>query len=797
MNEPESISQGRILRKLVKYLELKITEPNHEGYRLSLRMLKEGESLFSQKYDVPSLIKEKIEGEEVFWLYGLSKEGKPKLKALKISPVFKNLEFNENQFIYVSPHENEKIYQEVEAHKAHFNYDLNILEDRIKSLQGDGHCSGFTTVWLFAKFLEAQPIQYDEKGNAIERDDTTWFFKTLHTIQRWKGEKLNEFSSQDIKDIERLISLIEFFQNITTHLFADHSQQQGQLNLSLEETRSRMLKKEYSLVSLLMPQQLEVVLKEIIFEDKLVLLGSSNHAIGLYKKNGRYYVYNSSSEDGEEVCFSDEAQVANYLFEGFKFNKQEYSPFIFKIFSFDQKPENYIKQEILLAKIKAVYSAGKYNALNLALVEGDQECINYYIHQQGNNLNLPDKEGKTPLQMAMLYNRDEATKLLISKGVDLNVSNELGYTPLHIAMMENKEDLFKFLLEHGANPNIPDKDGKTLLYFAFIEDKKEMIKLLLKHGANPNVHDKNGDTLLHSAVKYDKEEIAGLLIESGADINIPRKDKYRLFYSAIKKDKKEVVKRLIKSGVNINRPDKNGNTPLCIALNNNKEEMAKFLIDNGADTKVLDKEGNTLLHVVIANNNKTLLEMLVRDKANFNVPNNDKVTPWDLFAGSNKDDVLVDVLISSGTEEQKVYALLIAAENYNFYAFKKLLQSGVLLPHEKDSMLLPLISSLFIQNNEIRQKMIKIMHEIDKIIEDKKPLNIKRKKLERDFLEKLIIAPREEKESLFKEYEDKIKLESENSHTSFFKATNDFEEVLNEIFKNDNPAADNVNSLKS
>ncbi len=111
---------------------------------------------------------------------------------------------------------------------------------------------------------------------------------------------------------------------------------------------------------------------------------------------------------------------------------------------------------------------------------------------------IRNKEGQTPLHIAIKLNRLDMVKLLIEKGAAINVKDRKSQTPLHIAIKLNRLDMVKLLIEEGAEVN-----GKTPLDFA-VDEKG--IELLAKKGAtevpaqNPQKEDKGKEE--------EKEEIA-------------------------------------------------------------------------------------------------------------------------------------------------------------------------------------------------------------------------------------------------------------------------------------------------
>ena len=78
-------------------------------------------------------------------------------------------------------------------------------------------------------------------------------------------------------------------------------------------------------------------------------------------------------------------------------------------------------------------------------------------------------------------------KSIISKNpAKINERNEFGYSLLHIAVLENKIEIVKYLISQGANVNALDDFNETPLYKALRLGETETVKYLAIHGSNIN-----------------------------------------------------------------------------------------------------------------------------------------------------------------------------------------------------------------------------------------------------------------------------------------------------------------------
>ena len=131
----------------------------------------------------------------------------------------------------------------------------------------------------------------------------------------------------------------------------------------------------------------------------------------------------------------------------------------------------------------------------------------------------------------------KSIEALINKGAKVDLPDKDGATPLLQASYSGDVNLVKFLLEYGANIDLADNDGNTALHYAIKEGKPEVAKLLLEKGADVKVVNNEGKTPLQ--IITEKEiiiaediNIANLILEKGADLE--KIDKQSKLYPLLK-----------------------------------------------------------------------------------------------------------------------------------------------------------------------------------------------------------------------------------------------------------------------
>ena len=92
-------------------------------------------------------------------------------------------------------------------------------------------------------------------------------------------------------------------------------------------------------------------------------------------------------------------------------------------------------------------------------------------------------------------------ELLLKNGANPDSYDKDGFTPLHLAVFDSNLEKVKLLVKHGANMNIKDLEGLTPLMWAVLDKKTLPIaKYLIDSGCDVSVT-KNGKTALDALKK--------------------------------------------------------------------------------------------------------------------------------------------------------------------------------------------------------------------------------------------------------------------------------------------------------
>jgi ankyrin repeat protein len=274
--------------------------------------------------------------------------------------------------------------------------------------------------------------------------------------------------------------------------------------------------------------------------------------------------------------------------------------------------------------------------LMFAINTNNLPMVHYFIKHEPDTVNMPNKDGQTPLLAAIESYRNAAAAILINSPViDLHKIATSGMPefhhdraknilvpfypqliPLMAATRAHNIPLMRLLLTHKVDVNQQDSEGNTAAHYANIPQ----LTLLQQYGTDFSIYNNDGATPLHKLIltrrlKNDERSIEFI------------KNNLALFNTQLTKPygttplevaahyNPEVLKPLIAAGIKlaalpnrmilyyaassnnnalqillqepavkklVNVKDANGNTPLCIALSHmRKYPDAKYYKTNG------------------------------------------------------------------------------------------------------------------------------------------------------------------------------------------------------------------------
>ena len=228
----------------------------------------------------------------------------------------------------------------------------------------------------------------------------------------------------------------------------------------------------------------------------------------------------------------------------------------------------------------------------LAAIDKSQWAAAEFLLQQRPNLTLEDKNGNSPLYLAVT--RGDLALALVNQLLDAGAPAELGpkhgdnagATPLHIACAIGANGCLESLLSHGASATKQLPDGATPLHTAAIGGDQRTIELLCTAGGSVTALNEDKRTPLHNCGVTGNAKAAVALIQLGAPVDGADAEGCTPLMRAVLKNHAEVAKVLLDHGADpdvVVRTDSTSLYPLFVAAMNGYDDVVRVLLDKGAN----------------------------------------------------------------------------------------------------------------------------------------------------------------------------------------------------------------------
>jgi ankyrin repeat protein len=245
----------------------------------------------------------------------------------------------------------------------------------------------------------------------------------------------------------------------------------------------------------------------------------------------------------------------------------------------------------------------------------DEDIIQILL-DNGAHVNVPSKDGWTPLHVAS-YNGDiNAVKVLLEKEAGVNKETEMGATALIVACQEGHVDVAQLLLQHGAQVDHTQADGATAMMLASQGGHDPVVELLLQHQAaiSATLNGKNASAL-QLAVQYGYSHTAQLIIRRRHD-SLETALLSDLLILASWMGDVDVVKRLLELGADIEARWGPGVFPLMAAVLKGHANVTELLLQRGADVETsisIDQSTLTPLIVAVQRNHTAIVDLILQN----------------------------------------------------------------------------------------------------------------------------------------------------------------------------------------
>ncbi|MDQ7824868.1 MAG: ankyrin repeat domain-containing protein [Candidatus Eremiobacteraeota bacterium] len=322
--------------------------------------------------------------------------------------------------------------------------------------------------------------------------------------------------------------------------------------------------------------------------------------------------------------------------------------------------------------------------LHLAAQRGDRPMAELLINL-GARLDLANREGMTPRDLAFFSGSPEIEKILARRNGPLLVYDPSGMMRIHKMAAEGNIMLYLLLYKEMPNEasflNLQDGAGRTPLHYAIENNRNELAVALINNGARLDIKDRKGDTPLHllqnffmlsylyeccysskinasflnvadregktplyNAVVKGERQMVKFLVSQGADINCITRSKDSLIHGAIASYEDDIARLLISKGIKLNQKNSQGKTPLMLAVEWERWEIAKLLVENRAGINMADSAGKTPLMAAIEKGKISFVEKLIKKGAEVKTCDNSGMTALH-YAAEGGSRTIIELLL--------------------------------------------------------------------------------------------------------------------------------------------------------
>eukprot|EP00475_Leptophrys_vorax_P009014 TRINITY_DN1591_c0_g1_i4.p1 TRINITY_DN1591_c0_g1~~TRINITY_DN1591_c0_g1_i4.p1 ORF type:complete len:1015 (-),score=282.61 TRINITY_DN1591_c0_g1_i4:1657-4701(-) len=254
-----------------------------------------------------------------------------------------------------------------------------------------------------------------------------------------------------------------------------------------------------------------------------------------------------------------------------------------------------------------------------ACLLGETSLVKQLIQKSPDRVLATDFDGSYPVHFAAHGGSVKVMETLFEAKADLNISDRQGRSPMHIALAQRNDKVVFFLCEKGGEDCLTKRDvhGKTPLFSLLSysadasKEGRKCLEALLEFGVDPNDRITANAGLIDGARQsggrnsqkgrsgsvgkgghsrmpsISKKVVSKILLEPG----------YGALHICARYNLKNLAMMLLLSDASPSlASNPTGLSPLAIALDVDNLEMAKILLDLGAHPNVRDRVGRAPIH---------------------------------------------------------------------------------------------------------------------------------------------------------------------------------------------------------
>ncbi|KAH4197368.1 hypothetical protein HBI24_158410 [Parastagonospora nodorum] len=173
----------------------------------------------------------------------------------------------------------------------------------------------------------------------------------------------------------------------------------------------------------------------------------------------------------------------------------------------------------------------RYSPVCFAISQGLDDIVEDLLPRLS-DINIPQTDGYTCLNIAAKWNRPTTIRKLLALGADINEPGSRQSTPLHLAAEFASRDACDVLLDAGADSNARSLSGSTAFYRACRGGDVHIVQRLKDCGSDINAQTSDSWTPIMEAVENGHEAVVDLLLGWGADLSVKTRQKWTVLLVA-------------------------------------------------------------------------------------------------------------------------------------------------------------------------------------------------------------------------------------------------------------------------
>ncbi|KAI1380595.1 ankyrin repeat-containing domain protein [Hypoxylon crocopeplum] len=231
------------------------------------------------------------------------------------------------------------------------------------------------------------------------------------------------------------------------------------------------------------------------------------------------------------------------------------------------------------------------------------------------------------IHAAILYDREDVTRLLIQNGADLEDKSIEENTALYLATYYGHVGCSRLLIDSKANVNACDDiEGWSILHAAY--DNTEISRMLLAAGADVNAKDKKHSTPLSMAMRWGDVDTVKVLLE----FEPSTESKQKALCEAVSEGAVASLRLLLDAGADPRKSPTGGCSELWDAVMTDDPAIVRLLLEFDIDLEGgKDSRGNSVLNMatwrITTDSDLSIIKLLVNRGSDIESKNNFGKTP--------------------------------------------------------------------------------------------------------------------------------------------------------------------------